>query len=239
MRKIIASIIIFTTLLFTLGYPAISFGAEKTTKKHYGYALCDAPGFTCRKLKNRDTWKKLFPNEKYRDMVMRLNRTNLPLFTRKWIVIPDNIETLDYNDLSPLALKYDTTGEPTILVSLSLLAFAAYNKEGELILWGPISAGKDYCADTKASCKTATGTFRVKRKSDEECISGQFPVVSKSKRGGAPMPYCTFFFRGIAFHASTLPGYNGSHGCVRLFLEDAQWLNENFFKIGTKVVVVD
>lgn len=51
------------------------------------------------------------------------------------------------------------------------------------------------------------------------------------------MPYCMFFKGGYAIHASDVPGYNASHGCVRVFYEDAEWLNREFADIGTSVIV--
>ena len=52
------------------------------------------------------------------------------------------------------------------------------------------------------------------------------------------------FFMGFALHGSDIvPGYPASHGCVRLFTEDARWLNEDFVETaeegsaGTRVVI--
>lgn len=62
------------------------------------------------------------------------------------------------------------------------------------------------------------------------------------------MPYCMFFNGGQAFHGS--PGGvikgNVSHGCVRMFVEDAEWLRYDFVEPpmdtngyrGTRVVVL-
>ncbi len=52
-----------------------------------------------------------------------------------------------------------------------------------------------------------------------------------------------FFYRGFAIHGSNeVPGRNASHGCVRVYKEDAQWLNEEFIdlppKTGTNVTKV-
>jgi uncharacterized protein YcbK (DUF882 family) len=56
-----------------------------------------------------------------------------------------------------------------------------------------------------------------------------------------------FFAPYYALHGSPqVPGFNASHGCVRLFSEDARWLNENFAQapdsrnsiLGTKVIVL-
>ena len=53
------------------------------------------------------------------------------------------------------------------------------------------------------------------------------------------MPYCMFFKGGFAMHGSSgVPGYNASHGCVRLFVDDAQWLNQDFADIGTQVIIL-
>ena len=57
------------------------------------------------------------------------------------------------------------------------------------------------------------------------------------------MPYCMFFHGGYAIHASpVVPGYHASHGCVRVFQEDARWLHEDFITINGRnstIVVVN
>jgi lipoprotein-anchoring transpeptidase ErfK/SrfK len=38
-----------------------------------------------------------------------------------------------------------------------------------------------------------------------------------------------YFHNGFALHGSyEVPGYNASHGCVRIFVNDAKWLNQDF-----------
>ena len=113
-------------------------------------------------------------------------------------------------------------------------AVAAYNTKGELVHWGPVSGGKGWCPDVRQYCNTAVGAFRVVQKQGPECISEKFPVETN---GGAPMPYCMHYYRGFALHGSTLPGFHASHGCIRLFHDDAQWLNKHFLKVGDRVVV--
>jgi lipoprotein-anchoring transpeptidase ErfK/SrfK len=56
-----------------------------------------------------------------------------------------------------------------------------------------------------------------------------------------------YFSNGQAFHGEPngLPGYNASHGCVRLYVRDAEWLRYDFVEPpdidndyrGTKVIV--
>jgi lipoprotein-anchoring transpeptidase ErfK/SrfK len=87
-----------------------------------------------------------------------------------------------------------------------------------------------------------SGIFRVFSKENERCKSDVYPIG----KGGAKMPYCMYFHKGFALHgAEDIPGYRASHGCVRMFIRDAKWLNEQFTDIsneanqyiGTKVVV--
>jgi len=40
-------------------------------------------------------------------------------------------------------------------------------------------------------------------------------------------------------HGSTLPGYHASHGCIRMFEDDAHWLNKEFTEKGTIIQVVN
>lgn len=210
----------------------LSFGSSP----FYGRELCHDSHFKCITVKRGDTWDNLFPNLREREIVKRLNRTNMPLFLHSWIVVPNNLEQIQYEDIAPFSMRYNTNGERVILVNLALQAFGAYDPNGQLVHWGPISGGQNYCKELRGPCKTITGEFRIIRKGGEDCTSSQFPVDTK---GGAPMPYCMHFYNGYALHASTLPGHHASHGCVRMFYDDAKWLNERFAKIGTKVIVTN
>lgn len=215
--------IIFFTLSFT----------NTANASYYGRHLCAYEGFHCIQVSRGDTWARLFPNERDREIVKRLNRTNIALKYRSWIVVPTNLHHLSNLDLSPFPLNRDTGGKRLIIVDLSKHAFAAYGEQGNLIHWGPVSGGKGYCPDTGSNCNTITGKFKILRKQGEACTSSKYPLPN----GGAPMPYCMHFSGGYALHGSTLPGFHASHGCVRLFFEDAKWLNHHFGKIGTRVIV--
>ncbi len=116
-----------------------------------------------------------------------------------------------------------------INVDLHRDTWSAYDDSGELVRSGPVSGGKNYCPDIHRGCRTVTGTFTIYSKQGAGCRSTRFPVG----RGGAPMPYCMFFHGGYALHGSyEVPGYNASHGCVRMHPEDAMWLNEDFVEVG-------
>jgi len=199
----------------------------------YGSQLCKNPEYTCYKVKKGDSWKKLFRDETKRDLVMRINRMNTSLYRGLTIAIPvsENEDVLSY---SPLAAQINPPGRKLILVSIKDLAFGAYNADGTLEHWGPVSTARGYCPDIGKRCNTARGQFEIHDKKGEDCVSTRYPVG----HGGAPMPYCMYFNGNFALHGSyEVPGYNASHGCVRLFVNDAQWLNEEFTE-GERVKVV-
>lgn len=232
------SVLKLMILLFILS-PALSLAEsdeEAGIPKYYGKELCSYTGFTCRTVKKGDTWKKLFPNPRERELVKRLNRTNMPLHYRSWIVVPDNVKNLDLMDLSPFPHTVKAPGNKLIVVNLKVHAFGAYDAQGNLVHWGPVSGGRDWCEDINGPCNTKIGSFRIINIQGERCQSSAYPIETS---GGAPMPYCMHFFRGYALHASTeLPGFHASHGCLRLFMEDAKWLNKQFVTVGTLVIVM-
>lgn len=126
------------------------------------------------------------------------------------------------------------TGNKTIIVDPNTHAWAAYEGDGQLIRWGRASLGKNWCADTGKPCRTVTGTFTIFSKKGSGCKSSKFPLP----RGGAPMPYCMHFHKGFAIHGSNaVPNHNASHGCIRVPVADARWLNQEFAEHGTRVIV--
>lgn len=203
-------------------------------KGRYVERLCNEPHFHCIEAQKGQKWKELWPDDTQRHLIMRLNRMNTGLIPKMKIVVPDDLEHTTLLDIAPFPPKIDADGEKQIQVDLSILAWGAYDADGKLVRWGPASGGKGFCPDIQAKCKTVTGTFKIQRKGDAKCKSNTFPVPD----GGAPMPYCMFFHGGYAMHGSgEVPGYNASHGCVRVWVDDAKWLNQEFVEIGTPVIV--
>lgn len=192
---------------------------------YFGKALCDYPEFTCIVVGHGQSWNSLFPNPVAQDVVQRLNRSYNSLWPGKIIVVPKDLTHKTLFDISPFALNIAPIGEKQIIVDQEKLAWAAYNASGKLVLWGPLSSGKDLCGDIRGSCRTLTGIYRVFSKEGVRCRSKIFPVG----KGGAKMPYCMYFHKGFALHGSDdMPGVRASHGCVRIFTRDAKWLNDNF-----------
>lgn len=210
----------------------------------YGETLCSSADYYCIKINKGESWSSLFPNTETKDIVRRVNRMNIQLRAGMTIAVPKNIERLTIYDVSPFPRYIEKTGEKTIYISQQKLAWGAYDEHGELVWWGPISSGLDSCKGLIGGCITPTGSYRVIRKQDIDCISTAFPRRADGNDGGAQMPFCMHFFRGYALHGSEdVPGYRASHGCIRMFTEDARWLNEEFVDLpggeqkGTRVII--
>ncbi|WP_211830272.1 L,D-transpeptidase [Kistimonas asteriae] len=113
--------------------------------------------------------------------------------------------------------------------------WAAYNSTGQLVGMGRASGGQDWCADTNSHCRTPDGAFRIYRKGTSKCYSNTYPIGE----GGAPMPYCMFFRQGYAIHGSDhVPNRPASHGCIRVRVDAAKWLHQEFIDYGSTVVVL-
>lgn len=237
---------IFLIILATISTLLTSFfvvAKYKNSKIHYAHKLCPLPEYECIKVKAGDSWKKLWPKAETRDLIKRINRRNMRLVPGMILAVPRNLENVSIWDVSPFPRYISIQGRKLIVVDQNKLAWGAFNEQGELQWWGPISSGKNYCPDVRRNCQTITGGFQVFNKKGSDCISNVFPVEDG---GGAKMPYCMFFYRGYALHGSSeVPGYRDSHGCVRIFKKDAKWLNQNFIETpseannhqGTRVIV--
>jgi lipoprotein-anchoring transpeptidase ErfK/SrfK len=133
-------------------------------------------------------------------------------------------------------MQIPATGRKRFVFDPKEHAWAAYDVDGQRVMTGSASGGKDICEENGKSCRTVTGTFRVYNKRGINCKSGEYPVETE---GGAKMPYCMYFFQGFSIHAAyDVPAANTSHGCVRVLPSAAKWLNEQFMTLGTVVTVL-
>lgn len=143
----------------------------------------------------------------------------------------------DYSNRLPQQM--DTNGKKMVLVDPKAHAWGAYAADGHLIKAGIATSGGEVCppdAD-EADCRTGVGTFHITSMQGEECYSKMYPRPT----GGGLMPYCMFFNNGQALHGSPDPiviDGNASHGCVRMRIQDAEWMQKSFAQVGTKVVVL-
>jgi L,D-transpeptidase ErfK/SrfK len=210
--------------------------ADISASDYFNKQLCSQTEFECMKVKKHDSWNSLFPDYNEQTIIKRINRMNVELQPGMILAIPKNLTRLDIALFAPFPPQIVPADRKLIIIDLSDQAFGAYNAAGELVYWGPVSAGRGYCPDVARGCHTPVGTHYIYSKGGPDCISSKYPIPE----GGAPMPFCMFFHGGYALHGSVLPGYNASHGCVRLFSDDAEWLNKEFVETGrqgTKVIV--
>src|ERR1700679_998472 len=90
---------------------------------YYGKQLCAYREFNCIKIKRHDAWQKLWPDPFQRDLVMRVNRFNLPLSSHSSLAVPKNLRSLSLLDLAPFPAHIDSLNQKTIIVDLTKLAF--------------------------------------------------------------------------------------------------------------------
>src|SRR3990167_2280936 len=138
--------------------------------------FCYLPGFYCKAIKPTDTWFKLWPDPRKREMMMKLNRTNVALDYRGWVLVPEDINHIQWMNLSPFPSQMDTHHQKFLLVDLSLFAFGAYDENGNLVRWGPASGGEQYCSDSHRSCASAEGTFKIYKVGGADCTSNEYPL---------------------------------------------------------------
>ena len=115
-----------------------------------------------------------------------------------------------------------STGPLFVLINLTSQRAMVY-RDGVLIAASTVSTGSE----------------------DRETPTGVFPILEKqlmhrsSTYDNAPMPYMQRLTpKGVALHASNLPGYAASHGCIRLPKGFAKLLFEAT-EIGTPVMITD
>lgn len=144
--------------------------------------------------------------------------------------------SLDKRGRNHFPQQIPATGKKRFFFDPKVFAWAAYDSEGQRVMTGAASGGKDFCDDVGHSCRTVTGTFHVYSMKGPECRSKEYPIETY---GGAKMPYCMYFLQGYTIHAAyEVPEKNLSHGCVRIFPSAAKWLNEQFITLGTEVNIL-
>lgn len=142
--------------------------------------------------------------------VLKLNRIDLRhLRQGDEIVLPPR--SADWKSLAPFAPVWEEVRDlPRLLVvSLRLQAWAAY-EDGQLVRWGPASTGKK-------DSPTPAGLYHTNwcQRERRSTFNGEWQLkwyVNLHNRSG------------ISFHQYDLPGYPGSHSCIRLAADDAEWI---------------
>lgn len=161
----------------------------------------------------------------------RVDTTNL--LKLDTLVVPDTFkEGIAQYTPFPISISALRPIRKIILISHAVQAFAVY-EYGKQIRWGPVSLGKN-------STPTPTGLFATNWKSKK--------TRSTVNRYWVLEWYCNLDnYEGVGMHQYAMPGYPASHGCVRLYKEDAfwfyNWTDQWIFKdkkmsaYGTPVVI--
>ena len=126
------------------------------------------------------------------------------------IIIPD-CASAEFNAYSPFPETMNSLQciPKTVLISQRVQAFGLY-EHGELVKWGPVSTGKN---STRTPNGLNYGNYKAKRKISTVDDSWVLPY------------YFNFMnFEGVGVHQYALPGYPASHGCVRLYMDDAKYI---------------
>jgi lipoprotein-anchoring transpeptidase ErfK/SrfK len=198
-----AKFVIFTLTAAFLALATVAYGAEPD-------------GFKTYVVQKGDTWEKVAPSKEAQLLVMRVNKID-GLWTGKKILVPVDERAYSY---VPVPAKYATQKGRRIFVAfLAEQYFGAYDENGNLFKWGPISSGRK-------GMKTPIGVYKA-----------QDRKVNYVNRDGAKMPYAVRFHKGYFFHQYKLPGRPASHGCVRLLMDDAREMY-SFVRPGDIVKVV-
>lgn len=143
-------------------------------------------------------------------LVLKVNRRDIAHVRQgENLVVPS--QTDDLLELSPFprTLPSVQTLPKLILVSQTVQAFAAY-ESGDLVHWGPTSTGRP-------ETPTPNGLLYTNWKSKQRrsTVDGSWLLNWYFNLDNA---------RGVSFHEFDLPGYPGSHACIRLLTDDAEWI---------------
>jgi hypothetical protein len=157
-----------------------------------------------------DSLKNSFSEEE-KKLVYALNRIDAHrIEPGTKLIIPDSL-VADLNLYAPFPknLRLLDSISKTVVISQRIQAFALY-ENGILLRWGPVSTGKQ---STGTPSGLYYGNYKAKRKISTIDDSWIMPF------------YFNFMnFEGIGTHEYTLPGYPASHGCVRMYQEDAKFI---------------
>ncbi|MCM4155671.1 L,D-transpeptidase [Gramella sp. AN32] len=157
-----------------------------------------------------DSLKGVYSEDQLKN-ILALNRIEEKRLSRqKSIIVPEcaSEEFLAYSPLPETVTTIQCVPK-AVLISQRVQAFGLY-ENGELIKWGPISSGKK---STKTPNGLNYGNYKAVRK-----------ISSVDESWILPYYFNFMNYEGVGVHQYELPGYPASHGCVRLYMDDAKYI---------------
>lgn len=147
----------------------------------------------------------------------KINAIDKKYFLGKTLLVPASLEQAEsycplYDFRADLALI-----DSAIVVYRERNLLGVYQK-GSLIYWAPITRARSLQA-------TTPGQHRVRSK---------HRLMYSKKYGNVPMPFSLVIVGNVCIHQGPMVGRPASHGCVRLFRRDAEWLYA-WAKVGIAV----
>lgn len=224
--------IVFIMVKYYLASLLLIFFSLPTYGLTVAQSYCESKNFHCVVTKAGETWENTWSDPEQRLMVQRINRRNKPLEPGVTLAVPNDLENLNALSFSPIPVRLKRQPRRTIWVYLEEQAWGAYDHDGRLLRWGPISSGANFCPDSQRSCRTPTGNFYTRYRQGSGCRNSASP---QGECGGPGLPTCIYysvsrdFSRRYAFVPSNeLPGFPSTHGCLHIFPSDMTWLYNNF-----------
>ncbi len=150
-------------------------------------------------------------NEDQKKVLLDLNRIEKNRIKPKMaIIVPECIshELVEYSPM-PQNLQVMKCLPKSMIINQRIQAFGLY-ENGDLIRWGPISSGKK-------STPTPNGLYYSNYKS-------KMKTSSVNHAWKLPYYFNIMNNEGIGMHQYEMPGHPASHGCIRLKMEDAQFV---------------
>lgn len=141
-------------------------------------------------------------------VINRVDRRNLLRLDS--LLFPDTIGVgIDMYSPFPKTVDSLKSVHKIIFVSHFAQAFAVY-ENGRQIKWGPVNLGTKYRPTPVGLFATNWKAKRTTSTIDPSWILDWYFNISN--------------FEGIGMHEYALPGYPASHGCVRMYGDDANWV---------------
>lgn len=120
-------------------------------------------------------------------------------------------------------------GKKVILINPRIHAWAAYGRNGNRVHSGVTLAGADCCHNLDQTCSSPPGTYRMipQRGAYQAYIDGVL------------MTACLCFSPSLCASSRAVDDNNNlSHGCLRLPIQDVQWLRLHFLTNATPIIIL-